>query len=274
MLLAIPEIIAKLHINKQQQKTFIFDLDGTIIYDGLPLEARFERVLREIEAAGHQIIFATGRSWRDFLPVLPKWCHQRPSVLFGGGLVIRDDTIRFQHFLAENDLTDLVEHLETKRIKYLVDGHAAYYHPPVEHWIYDDIVKISGMAKDLHVDNIIRDGAYKILVLEDNWLGEFNQLIAARELVIKHHVYDKCFDVMPQAVNKFSGLQHMELPAAENIFVFGNDGNDLELMQNLPNSVMFGTHPELSKYAKIKINYDDDLFNNFVTVINTILEKC
>lgn len=273
MLLGKNDITQKLQINNNRVKTFIFDLDGTIIYDGQPLESRFERMLREIESAGHKIIFATGRSWRDFVPVLPVWCHERPSVLFGGGLVMTDGEIRFQHFLPESDLTSLVEHLEDLKIKYLVDGHAAYYHPPVEHWIYDDIVKISGMQKDAHVDNIIRDGAYKILVLEDAWLKDFNRLIEDRELAIKHHVYDKCFDVMPQAVNKFSGLQQLVLPDADDVFVFGNDSNDLELMQNLPNSVMFGTHSELSKYAKIKINYDDDLFNNFVSVVNTVLEK-
>jgi hypothetical protein len=36
---------------------------------------------------------------------------------------------------------------------------------------------------------------------------------------------------------------------------------------------MFGHHQELQKYAKIKIDYDNDLFENFATVINSILGK-
>jgi Cof subfamily protein (haloacid dehalogenase superfamily) len=273
MLLTKNEIKQKLIINHNQVKTFVFDLDGTLIYDGLPLEARFEKVLRRIKAAGHHVMFATGRSWRDFVPVVPAWCSEQPSVLFGGGLVLHGGEIYSQHFLPSNDVEELVSDMDTKQLKYLIDGHSSYYHPSQEHWIYEDIVKISGQSRDLHVDNIVRDGAYKILVLEDAWLDYFHQVINERDLIIKHHSYDRCFDIMPARVNKYVGLRELNLPAPENIYVFGNDGNDLELMQNLPNSVLFGNHAELTKYAKVRINYDDDLFANFESVVNTILEK-
>ena len=51
----------RLKINHDTRKTFVFDLDGTIVYDGKPLEDKFEKILLEIKSAGHNIVFATGR---------------------------------------------------------------------------------------------------------------------------------------------------------------------------------------------------------------------
>jgi len=78
---------------------------------------------------------------------------------------------------------------------------------------------------------------------------------------------------MPANVNKYNGFTQLKLDNTANTFVFGNDHNDLELMQNFTNSVMLGHHAELAKYAKVRINYDDNLYSNFKTVINTILGK-
>ena len=96
-MLLSPELIEQqLVIIPNTRKTFVFDLDGTIVYDGKPLEARFERVLLDIKAAGHEIIIATGRSWRDFVPIMPAWCSEQPSVVFGGGLVMVDGSPQSQ----------------------------------------------------------------------------------------------------------------------------------------------------------------------------------
>jgi hypothetical protein len=273
MILTEEYITQQLNITQQTPKTFVFDLDGTLIYQGRPLEKAFEQALKDIQQAGHRIIFATGRSYRDFVPVLPDWCTDLPAVLFGGGLVLEEGIIRHQRFLAADDLNEVVTSLEDNKVNYLVDGHRSYYHPPCEHWLFDDIVKISGQLRDHTLDTIASDGAYKIMVLDDQWLEYFSQKIAPRELIIKHHSYDRCFDILPAKVNKYLGLSELTLPLSQNIFIFGNDLNDLELFQEFPNSIMFGAHPQLQKYAKLQIAYDDNLMSNFLQIINTILKK-
>ena len=273
MKLSNEEIKHKLIINAQSQKTFIFDLDGTIIYDGQNLEHRFEKVLLDIRSAGHQIIFATGRSERDFLPIMPTWCHDVPSILFGGGLVLEQQNIVYQQFLPSQDVNELIVSMEANDLNYLIDSHHSYYHPAKNHWLYDDVIRISGQLRDNNSENILRSGAYKVLILDDQWLSHYHDFITERNMIIKHHSYDKCFDIMPANVNKLTGLQRLELPDYENIYVFGNDGNDIEMIMNFPNSIMFGHHGELQKFAKLQIPYDEDLYDNFVSVINTILKK-
>ena len=107
--------------------------------------------------------------------------------------------------------------------------------------------KISGQSRSAHVDHVLADGAYKILILDDQFLDYFNKYIANRSLTIKYHFYDKCFDVMPAHVNKFAGLSELSLPEKTMFFVFGNDHNDLELMQELPNSIMFWSSSGVTK---------------------------
>lgn len=263
----------RLIIKSSEPKKFVFDLDGTIIYDGKPLTKDFERLLLEIKSAGHEVIFATGRSWRDFVPIMPKWCVKEASVLFGGGLVMVEEQIKHQHFLEPTILAEIIQILETNHAHYLVDGHASYYHPHKEHWLYQEIVALTGLQKSPDVDTVVVDGVYKILILEDKWLDYFVDYVKTKDLGLKYHLYDKCFDIMPSKVNKYSGFCELGPYNPNNVFIFGNDHNDLELMQEFPNSIMLGSHQELIPYAKIKIEYDDDLLINLTTVINTILKK-
>lgn len=267
-------ILSKLQINTAERKSFVFDLDGTLIYNGKPLEPHFENVLLEIQKAGHEIIFATGRSFRDFVPIVPKWCTDQPSVLFGGGLVLSGGEVKHQHLLDHEVLEEIVRHLEDNKVNYLVDGHADYYHPQSEHWLYDDVLKISGKPMAPNLEHVMAEGVYKVIVLDEKWLGFFNEFIKTRNLTLKYHFYGKCFDILPREVNKFKGLSELILPRDKNnMFVFGNDQNDLELMQEISNSIMFGGHEELKEHAKLRIDYDDNLFANFAQIIKTILKK-
>ena len=266
-------ITAKLQINRLTQKLFIFDLDGTIIFDGVKLTDDFATVLAEIKQAGHNIYFATGRSYRDYLPMLPDWCHEFPAVTFGGGLVTNQTSILQQKFMCANELSGFIHELDKRQATYLIDSHTSYFHSSADSWILQDILKISAQHPNYDLDEVLREGAYKLLVLDDSLQSlakEFSQKFAWE---LKHHSYHNCFDVMPKNVNKYDGVSKLPLLAKENIFVFGNDHNDLELMQNFDNNILFGDYAELLPYAKVNIAYDDNLSANFHQVIKTILKK-
>lgn len=273
MIFTAETITQQLNINSNQQKMFIFDLDGTIIYDGLRMEERFELVLKEIVAAGHFVYFATGRSYRDFIPMIPEWCANLPSVVFGGAMVINSGEILHQKFLPTDKLSVLMKTLEDNNVVYLLDGQTEYYHSTDDSWILKDIMRISGQKPIHNPDNILSDGAYKILILDTHWKDYCHDIAIKNNWELKYHSYNNCFDLMPSGVNKYVGLQYLPLINKENTFIFGNDHNDLELMQNFSNNIMFGDYHELIKYAKIKIDYDDDLFENFAQVVNCILKR-
>lgn len=272
MLFKKAEIQQKLKINSNTKKIFVFDLDGTIIYDGKSLTSDFEEVLGNIYDAGHKIYFATGRSYRDFVPMLPKWCVNQPSVVFGGGLVVNYSEIIHQRFLPSSIICELCHYLDRNNVPYLIDSHSSYFHSKTDSWILEDIFAISGQKPSHSLDRLLDDGVYKILILDDNYREYCKNLVMEHELEIKLHSYNSCFDIMPKDVNKYNGLKHLPLVNSDDVFIFGNDHNDLELMQNYHNNVMFGDFSELLPYAKIKIGYDENKFDNFKLVIDSILK--
>ena len=48
----------------------IFDLDGTLCFDGMTMSKELQEVLLTAPKYGHEIIFATARSYRDCLSIL------------------------------------------------------------------------------------------------------------------------------------------------------------------------------------------------------------
>lgn len=262
-----------LTIKPSAKKLFIFDLDGTIIYDGKKLTPDFANSLRDIVSAGHQIYFATGRSYRDYLPMLPEWCHELPAVTFGGALVTDRGKIIYQKFMDSYELQEFIYALDRNHAAYLIDSHHSYFHSAKESWILHDIFAISGQYPNDSLESVLEEGAYKLLVLDNHFQALAKKYVDSFNWELKYHSYHDCFDVMPANVNKFIGVSNLSLPDLDNIFVFGNDHNDLELMQNFDNNILFGDFAELLPYAKVQIDYDSNLFNNFNQVIQTILKK-
>ncbi|MBP9743523.1 MAG: HAD hydrolase family protein, partial [Burkholderiales bacterium] len=89
----INNILEKFIISPGTRKCFIFDLDGTIVFNNQYLVAENENVLKQIIGAGHEVIFATGRPVRDFKTVMPSWCHSLPATLFSGGVSMNQNEI-------------------------------------------------------------------------------------------------------------------------------------------------------------------------------------
>ena len=44
---------------------FVFDLDGTLSFDGVTIDEEIKQVLVRAEEFGHEVAFASARSYRD-----------------------------------------------------------------------------------------------------------------------------------------------------------------------------------------------------------------
>jgi HAD superfamily hydrolase (TIGR01484 family) len=264
----------KLHINHDTKKCFIFDLDGTLIFNGIPLSKNSEDILKKIIDHGHEIIIATGRSKFDANLVLPKWCHNLSMSLFSGGLSISSDNkILRDIYLSKITSIEITDMCLKNDLPFMIDGLSHYYHAPVDHARF---AKIPGFdpvfRREPDLDRLLKTNIYKILVLDLEVHDEFVSYAATKDLIIKHHSYDACFDIVPNHCCKYEGV----LPLIndykhEDVFVFGNDFNDYEMLLNFKNSILFGNIKQLQNIAAINILYDHDTLPNFEQVINTIL---
>ncbi|EGQ1321415.1 hypothetical protein DA471_03030 [Staphylococcus aureus] len=70
---------------------FVFDIDGTLCFDGRLIDQTIIDTLLQLQHAGHELIFASARPIRDLLPVLPsvflsahinwrKWCYDFKAI--------------------------------------------------------------------------------------------------------------------------------------------------------------------------------------------------
>ena len=274
MLLEPQTIQDKLIINKDSKKCFVFDLDGTIIFQGKKLSLVNEAILKKIIDHGHEVIFATGRSGFDTDFVLPKWCNSLARTLFNGGLSIsRDGEIVRDIYLPIPNIIEINDICLRYRYPFTVDGLSHYHNAPIDHKIFKKTTEYQ-MARSYEssLDRLLLSKVYKILILDMSAYNEFSLYAKDNRLVIKHHSYDACFDLVPECCSKYAGIKSLvNSYKNEDVFVFGNDFNDYEMLLAFNNSILFGDIKELQLICKINIPYNEHLCNNFKQIIEIIL---
>lgn len=266
-------ILDRLIINPDRQKCFIFDLDGTIIFKNQLLSSAIEGLLQHIKELGHKIIFATGRPLREFKAVMPVWTHAHPLCLFSGGVSVLDGELIRSHAIPEQLISEISDICVTHSYPFIMDSLTHYYHPPMKNLVLGIMDKRSFKYHVSNLKQILGSEIYKVLVFDMLAHEHFLQFANNNDLLIKHHSYDDCFDIVPQECNKYLGVEPFIADYVnEDIFVFGNDFNDYELFKHFNNSILFGDIAELQKITKLNLLYNEHLADNFVTLIKTILD--
>jgi Cof subfamily protein (haloacid dehalogenase superfamily) len=269
----IKEIKNKLKINPDTKKCFIFDLDGTIVFESVMLSPTNENIIQKIIDHGHEVIFATGRSYRDFKIVMPTMFHNHKATLFSGALSRDvDGEIRRSMHVPRACVEEIVELCLKHETMFIMDNISHYYHPPTDDTRLGFIDSQLSHYRIENIEKMLGTDIYKILVLDMKLHEMFTEYARDNDLVIKHHSYDGYFDIVINGCNKYDGV----LPligdyANEDIFVFGNDFNDYEMLSNFQNSVVFGSIKELIQISKLNIVYDQYRAEHFKLLIDTIL---
>lgn len=228
----------------------IFDIDGTISENGLPVSNNIRQQLERISRS-HQIIFASARPVRDMLPMLPESLHHS-AILIGcnGGMAYQNGMSLFANVLSDNDVSKILSFLNIHQIPYVLDGKWGYSLSAISHPFHNYIDTLSN-ARVLEND-LIDDGITKILVLsnyqKDIFLSEINS-----DLSIHQHKQEDIFDITPPNNNKFNTLQ--KLIGNKPYIAFGNDQNDFLMLDHAKVSVFLGERQDYTNadfYLKTK----------------------
>ncbi|EHS05533.1 HAD-IIB family hydrolase, partial [Staphylococcus lugdunensis] len=88
---------------------FVFDIDGTLCFDGQHIDNRIISRLKQLQSYGHQVIFASARPIRDLLPVIPDF--QNNTLIGGNGSIIStDNKIKVIDYINQDDF-ELIKEL-------------------------------------------------------------------------------------------------------------------------------------------------------------------
>ena len=158
-------------------------------------------------------------------------------------------------------LSNIVHLLETYNITYLIDSDWDYaYTGPANHPILQNLDPQS-QARNVTLDEL--QAIVKILMLTSNNMKEVEEQLGKMDVVVHVHGNEGVLDVSPKGVDKWSGLQQLDVKKGEYI-AFGNDANDISMFQHAMHAVMIGEHSQLAPFASEQLPLNDDIENVLV----------
>lgn len=225
---------------------YVFDVDGTLSFNGTSISAEITAGLKVLEKHGHHLIFASARPIRDLLPIVPEFRH---NLLIGanGAIVSQADTIKVMTPIAIPDRDYLKTLITHYNLEYVVDGdwnYAAHVSP-------DNLITKqldSGhLAHNVPLEQITTAIKVILLGMADQQLEKIVRLVTNHtNLELVQHVGEGNLDLTAQNINKANTLA---LLGIHDYIAFGNDMNDVKMLSQAATSFWVDSKSELLEQA-------------------------
>lgn len=236
---------------------YVFDLDGTLCFDGKTIDADIVGALKNLKSAGHTVIFASARPIRDLVPVLPE-SFKNGQLVGGNGCFVAQNGIVKARYFEQTFVEQLSKIIAQHKLTYLADGEWDYAFTGNEaHPIYKNIDQTSAKNCGFHELKKI----CKLVLFEPT--EAVLQALEELPVAITPYKSENAIDLSPLGINKVAGLYALGI---KDFIAFGNDQNDQCLFEHARFSVCIGTHP-VGDYATRRITKDE-----VAEVINTLLK--
>lgn len=254
---------------KEQQRCrklkYVFDLDGTICFQGKPLSLEIIKALDELSLQGNEVIFASARPIRDILPILPPHMHSYPMVGGNGAIVANNSRIISTVHFDDNVREEILALIKFHSLDYLIDGEWDYSYTGSENHPIRRNVDPQMRANNVTVATI--NNIIKIVLLDITNHPTVLEKLQALPIVVHKHGNENILDISPTGIDKWNGLQKLGLED-RTFIAFGNDANDMTMFQHAYKSIMIGHHQELANYASQQCLADE---NHIVQKIKGLL---
>ncbi|PYZ91654.1 phosphatase [Salipaludibacillus keqinensis] len=242
------------------KKLIFFDIDGTLLDHDKELPASTEEAIGTLQEAGHYVAIATGRA-----PFMYKQLRERLGistfVSFNGQYVVLDGEPILKNPLNKEELKRLTEHAIGHDHPVVFMDHRDMkanipFHPHIEKSIGS--LKFDHPAFDpsyLEGREIYQSLLFCTSEEQPPYEKEFAQFD-----FIRWHKFST--DILPVGGSKAKGIEAIMEKLnmnREDVYVFGDGPNDLEMLQCTPNSVAMGNAmPEVKKVAGFVTKDVDD----------------
>ncbi|MFT8330477.1 HAD-IIB family hydrolase [Bifidobacterium psychraerophilum] len=217
----------------------VFDVDGTICFDGRTIDPSIVTAIAR-HASERPVIFASARPIRDLLPVLPPDFHNYP-LIGGNGAFIRHNGTQTVAGLSDENRRSLDSIIDTFALDALVDGDWDYsFSGDPDHRIYR---QLDPMRAARNIDRgQIPTYAKVILFTRDSAVHEAVRSIG---LPFSVHEDEGTIDIAPSGISKYRALGTLGFDRKPYV-AFGNDANDVTMLEHARVSYRVGEHPALA----------------------------
>jgi Cof subfamily protein (haloacid dehalogenase superfamily) len=233
---------------------FIFDLDGTICFEGKPVTKKIMDMLKELEQNGHQVLFASARPIRDLLPVIDQHFHSATLIGGNGSLISRNGKVVFSQAFSSDQLAAMKEIIKTYDAAYLIDGDWNYAYTGDQMHPIKANLDPDNLAEQVQLNEL--NQVVKILILQSANQEKVAAKAEALGLRVHRHHGEDIVDISPPGIDKWTAIQQAGIRKGEYI-AFGNDANDIEMLRHAKYAVRIGEQEELIGYAHVDIPLGD-----------------
>ena len=226
---------------------FVFDIDGTICFDGKTIDQSIVDALHKLLEDGHTITFASARPIRDLVPVVPKQFKAGKLIGGNGCFISNNGQITANSFTPEL-MNNLHTMIKIHQLTFLADGEWDYSFTGNEnHPIYKNINQDS--AINIEISKLRKVCKLVLFNPTDSVIKELRSLPVS----VTAYKNENAIDISPLGINKVSGLKQLSI---NDFIAFGNDSNDQCLFESARFSVCVGQN-DVQKYASMTVEKED-----------------
>ncbi|WP_335939164.1 HAD family hydrolase [Streptomyces sp. PTD5-9] len=243
-------------------RTLVFDIDGTLCFDGRTIDDRIRTAISECERTGFDVVFASARPVRDLLPVLDGDFPSATLIGGNGSLVSVGGRVRARAAFDPAGLAALLDAVERYEAAYLADGPWDYaYTGPADHPIMSRVDQ-GGLARPVELSALPE--VVKFLVVGASDMAGLADAGRRLGLMVNHHLDEAIIDFAPGSTTKWEALTGAGIGE---YIAFGNDINDVDLLRNAERAVRVGAHPSLDGVAQVTVAADPEAVAAEITLL-------
>lgn len=276
-------------------KAFFFDLDGTLLNKDREISPQTKVALKTLKENNYRLFVATARP--PLLDRMLSWDKNTLSLFDGGafynGGCIQIDKLKKYYLIPKEIVDTIIQNVlayDKLNIALQLKDEVHAFRLPLDKNAYSGwgiTPKKTLLLKNL--ENIEALETIKILVYYANLIDSTtplpNELISELNKTCYRHaqIYltdsDKCAQIMGPSINKFHSVEKIREHfnwQKEDIVVFGDDVNDIEMLSKYPHSVAMGnatTQVQKSAQYVTLDNNNDGIPHALFNILNLYVNK-
>ncbi|HJV30556.1 MAG TPA: Cof-type HAD-IIB family hydrolase [Bacillales bacterium] len=228
------------------------DLDGTLLKDDKTISQKNKNILRKAREQGHIVMIATGRPFRSSEMYYNELELDTPIVNFNGAFTHHPKDHSFGTFHSPMDLTVAKEIVEACRSFHFFNIIAEVMDEVYFHYHDEKLLDIFQLGNPKITTGDLRDflldspTSLLIHTEEDDLVKIRKHLSEVHAEVIDHRSWAAPFhviEIIKSGLNKAVGLKraadYFQIPA-ERIIAFGDEDNDLEVLEYAGRGIAMG----------------------------------
>ncbi|GEO47476.1 HAD-IIB family hydrolase [Companilactobacillus kimchii] len=226
---------------------YIFDVDGTLSFDGETIAPVINSAIDDLIAAGNEVIFASARPIRDLLPMIPTFTNQK-LIGANGAMISIDQKVRVISKIDLEYYDFLKELINEFQLDYIVDGSWNYSSRITQESFIEKMIDPQNLAKQIALKEIVEPIKAIFVNLDDSLQEKLMTLIREKTTLNAIGLAGEgTVDITSQNINKAYTLDYLQV---DKFIAFGNDRNDLEMLGEAQQSVWINSKPSLLNFGK------------------------